>query len=157
MKMERTHVGCCSRALPISLERLDQSGAVIAGQGRPAFNPNTRDAAFIRRPRGSARWSGISVRVKGCSVSSQNPGLARLSGGSVHLVDSNLTDFIVFLEPGQWRFNEEEQEPPSSAGPPQPSRPEFVPRDCPWALSRIFFRSRNFFAVASTHSARVQG
>ncbi len=57
----------------------------------------------------------LSVRVKGYKFSKRNPSLDWLNGGIVGMMDGDITNLDLLLEPGQWRFNEERQDLPSGA------------------------------------------
>lgn len=56
----------------------------------------------------------LSVRIKGYKFSKRNPSLDWLNGGIVGRVTSSMTDLVLLMEPGTWRFNGEEGEPPGS-------------------------------------------
>jgi hypothetical protein len=54
----------------------------------------------------------LSLRLHGYKLSSKNPNLDWLNGCIVGTVDRNINDFIILFEPGEWRFNREEQDKP---------------------------------------------
>jgi hypothetical protein len=61
---------------------------------------------------------GLNLRVKGYKMSRKNPGLDWLNGGLVGRVEKDIGNFIILLEPGEWRYNGDKGEPPN--GDPQP-------------------------------------
>lgn len=54
----------------------------------------------------------LGVRIKGYKFSKRNPNLDWLNGGLVGRVDGDITNLTVLLEPGEWRYNGDEGEPP---------------------------------------------
>lgn len=73
-------------------------------------------------PNGEFQLSGvpeepvsISVRVKGYKFSKRNPSLDWLNGGIVGRVDKDLRELTLLMEPGEWRYNREEQDMPEGA------------------------------------------
>lgn len=56
---------------------------------------------------------GLSVRVKGYKLSKKNPSLDWLNGGIVGTVDRDIADFTILLEPGEWRFRQDDDDQPS--------------------------------------------
>jgi len=62
---------------------------------------------------------GLSVRIKGYKFSKRNPSLDWLNGGLVGRVTGDVTDLTLLLEPGQWRYNGEEGEPPGGQSQPR--------------------------------------
>lgn len=76
---------------------------------------------------------GISVRIPDYKLSKRIPSLDWLNGGMVGVVDKDMDDLIILLEPGKWRFNGEEGEPSSGESQPRdkPLRgapPEALPK-----------------------------
>jgi hypothetical protein len=61
---------------------------------------------------------GLSVRVPGYKFSKRNASLDWLNGGLVGRVDRDIADLTLLMEPGQWRYNGEEGEPPSGESQP---------------------------------------
>ena len=60
---------------------------------------------------------GLNVRIKGYKCSKQNPSLDWLNGGIVGTVDRDISNLTILLEPGQWRFNGEEEQDMSTERP----------------------------------------
>lgn len=106
-------------------------GRIVLSDGKP-IPPDTR--LFLGRedawdhtevavsPDGKFQLSGvpeepvsISVRVKGYKFSKRNPSLDWLNGGIVGRVDKDLKELTLLMEPGEWRYNREEQELPEGA------------------------------------------
>jgi hypothetical protein len=61
---------------------------------------------------------GLSVRVTGYKFSKRNASLDWLNGGLIGRVDGDIPDLTLLMEPGQWRYNGEEGEPPSGESQP---------------------------------------
>jgi len=57
----------------------------------------------------------LSVRIKGYKLSKDNPSLDWLNGRIVGRMDGDLTDLTLLLEPGEWRYNQEEEDLPAGA------------------------------------------
>jgi hypothetical protein len=62
---------------------------------------------------------GLSVRVKGYKLSKRNGSLDWYNGGMVGKVDGNITDMIILMDRGEWRYNGEEGDPPSGESQPR--------------------------------------
>ncbi|HKX62185.1 MAG TPA: carboxypeptidase-like regulatory domain-containing protein, partial [Verrucomicrobiae bacterium] len=110
------------------------SGRVVLSDGKPV-PPDTRivlgreDAwdnrealldsegrfDFIGVP---AESVGMSVRIKGYKLSKRNGSLDWYNGGMVGRVEADIPDLIILLEPGEWRYNGDEGEPPSGENQP---------------------------------------
>jgi len=60
---------------------------------------------------------GLNVRIKGYKCSKRNPSLDWLNGGIVGTVDRDISNLTILLEPGQWRFNGEEEQDMSTERP----------------------------------------
>src|SRR5690606_7739104 len=55
----------------------------------------------------------LNLRVRGYKMSKKNPSLDWLSGGLVGRVEKDIDDFVILLEPGEWRrYNRDEGQPP---------------------------------------------
>jgi hypothetical protein len=61
----------------------------------------------------------FGVRIKGYKFSKGNPNLDWLNGGLVGRVDGDITDLTLLMEPGEWRYNGEEGEPPDGVSQPR--------------------------------------
>src|SRR5258705_445763 len=61
----------------------------------------------------------FNVRVKGYKFSKENPNLDWLNGVVVGRVTRDLDDLILLMEPGEWRYNGDEGQPPSGNSQPQ--------------------------------------
>ncbi len=107
------------------------AGQIVLSDGKP-IPPHTRlllsrenawDQTEIELdPQGRFEFTGVpaepvgvSVRIKGYKFSKRNPSLDWLNGGIVGTVTTNETNLVFLLEPGEWRFNEEQQDLPSGA------------------------------------------
>jgi hypothetical protein len=53
----------------------------------------------------------LSLRIKGYRSSKRNPSLDWLNGGIMGRVTGDVTDLTILLEPGEWRYNSNEQPP----------------------------------------------
>jgi uncharacterized GH25 family protein len=62
---------------------------------------------------------GLSVRVAGYKFSKRNASLDWLNGGLVGRVDGDIIDLTLLMEPGQWRYNGDEGEPPGGENQPR--------------------------------------
>jgi hypothetical protein len=56
---------------------------------------------------------GLSVRIKGYKFSKRNPSLDWLNGGIVGRVTGDQSDLTLLMEPGEWRYNREEEDAPA--------------------------------------------
>jgi hypothetical protein len=65
----------------------------------------------------------LSVRIKGYKFSKRNSSLDWLNGGIVGMVDGDITNLDLLLEPGQWQFNQERLDLPSGTDMQPSSRP----------------------------------
>ncbi|MCX6927244.1 MAG: hypothetical protein NT154_29180 [Verrucomicrobia bacterium] len=65
----------------------------------------------------------ISVRVKGHKFSKRNPSLDWLNGAIVGTVITDMTNLTLLMDPGQWRYNEEQQDLPPGADSQPYSKP----------------------------------
>ena len=54
----------------------------------------------------------LSIRIKGYKLSKRNPSLDWLNGMIIGRLTGDLTDLVLSMEPGEWRFNGEEGDPP---------------------------------------------
>ena len=61
---------------------------------------------------------GVSVRIKGYKLSKRNGSLDWYNGGMVGRVEADIPDLIVLMEPGEWRYNGDEGEPPNGENQP---------------------------------------
>ena len=57
----------------------------------------------------------INVRVKGYKFSKRNPSLDWLNGGIIGHVKEDISNFVLLMEPGEWRHGQEEQDMPPGA------------------------------------------
>jgi hypothetical protein len=85
----------------------DQAQAVVDSDGSFAFEGVATEAI------------SLSTRVKGYKYSKRNLSLDWLNGGLVGRVTGNLTNLTLLLEPGEWRYNGKEGEPPGGVSQPR--------------------------------------
>jgi hypothetical protein len=57
----------------------------------------------------------LSVRMRGYKSSHKNPSLDWYNGGLVGRLEKDYDDFVILLEPGNWRYNEEMNDAPPEA------------------------------------------
>jgi hypothetical protein len=62
---------------------------------------------------------GLNIRVPGYKFSKRNPNLDWLNGGLVGRVDGDILDLTILMEPGTWRHNGDEGEPPGGESQPR--------------------------------------
>jgi hypothetical protein len=72
--------------------------------------------AFTDVPAGGV---SLSVRIKGYKFSKRNRSLDWLNGGLVGQVGGDITGLEFLMEPGEWRYNGEEGEPPGGESQPR--------------------------------------
>ncbi len=111
------------------------AGRVVLSDGKPV-PPDTRlflgreqawdHAEALLDAEGRFEFRGVptesvslSVRVKGYKFSQRNSNLDWLNGGVVGRVDRDISDLDLVLEPGAWRYNGEEGEPPDGVSQPR--------------------------------------
>ena len=63
---------------------------------------------------------GLNVRINGYKFSKRNPSLDRLNGGLVGTVDADSKELTLLLEPGEWKYNGEEDPDFPASGDTQP-------------------------------------
>lgn len=85
----------------------DHAEAEIGGDGRFEFKDVPAESV------------SLSVRVKGYKFSKRNPSLDWLNGGIVGHVTGDIPDLTLLMEPGTWRYNGEEGEPPEGDNQPR--------------------------------------
>jgi hypothetical protein len=61
---------------------------------------------------------GMSVRIKDYKLSKRNGSLDWYNGGMVGRVEADILDLTILMEPGEWRYNGDEGEPPSGENQP---------------------------------------
>ena len=71
----------------------------------------------------------IGLRLNGYKISKKNESLDWLNGQILGKVSGDITDLNLLLEPGEWRYNEEEKDIP-------PGR-ERYPRDLPLRGAKV--------------------
>jgi hypothetical protein len=62
---------------------------------------------------------GLSVRVKGYKYSKRNASLDWLNGGIMGRVESDIPDLTLLMEPGEWKYNGDEGDPPNGETQPR--------------------------------------
>jgi len=88
-------------------EAWDHTEAELSADGRFEFTGVPTEAV------------GLSVRVPGYKFSKRNASLDWLNGGLVGRVTQDLPDLVLLMEPGTWRYNGEEGEPPDNVSQPR--------------------------------------
>jgi hypothetical protein len=78
----------------------DHSEAMIDANGNFEFNSVAPEAV------------SMSLRVKGYKLSKKNPSLDWFNGGIIGQVASDISEMIILMEPGTWRYNEERESAP---------------------------------------------
>ena len=121
------------------------AGRVVLSDGKPV-PPGTRlvlgreeawdHAEALLDAEGRFEFQGVpaesvslSLRIKGYKFSKRNPSLDWRNGGVLGRVDRDLTNLTLLLEPGEWRYNGDEGEPPGGR--------EVQPRDKPLASAKL--------------------
>ena len=85
----------------------DHTEALVAEDGRFEFRNVPAESV------------GLSVRVPGYKFSKKNASLDWGNGGLVGHVTGDIPDLTLLMEPGSWRYNGEEGEPPGGESQPR--------------------------------------
>lgn len=111
------------------------TGRVVLSDGQPVPTSTrvllSREQAWdhaeaLLEPDGQFTFRGVptesvslNVRIKGYKYSKRNRSLDWLNGGLIGRVEKDIDGLTLLLEPGEWRYNGEEGEPPDGDSQPR--------------------------------------